>query len=79
MSSKIHLSHTASHAAVQVALYFAFVDERATEGYFLPSQEIAPDASTKQYLDVDLLVSKSPTQSESQKPPNSPLKVYVMP
>ena len=75
MSPRIRLSQSASHAAVHAALYSASVDERATVGCFLLSQDITPEASMKQYPVVDRLLSLSPAQSESQNPLSCPPEV----
>jgi hypothetical protein len=58
-------SHTASLAACEPVIYSASVLKSATEGCFFELQLMAPPASMKTYLDIDLRSLTSLAQSAS--------------
>jgi hypothetical protein len=53
---------------VDNALYSASDDDLETVTCFFAFHETSDDPKKKQYPDVDLLVSKHPAQSASEKP-----------
>ena len=70
MSSRILLNQIASHVALDMALYSAYVDDRETIGCFLLLHETTLDPMLNAYSVVDLLSSRFPAQSELEKPAN---------
>jgi hypothetical protein len=52
----------------ETTIYYAYVIDRATIGYFLLTQLMTPFVDTNANLILDLLESESPPQSKSKKP-----------
>ena len=74
-------SQVASFAASVRVMYYAFVDDRATVDCLFEHQLTGPPLSIKTNPEVDLRLSLSPAQSESEYPSTSSLSspLYVIP
>lgn len=67
-SCKRYSNHYSSHVAVESTLYSASEEDLETVCYYLALQEIKEEPKKKQYPKMDLLESRQPTQSASEKP-----------
>ena len=72
-SPKKPFNQTASLQACEAAMYYAFVVDKATMFCSFDIQLIAPPARVKTYLEVDIILSKSPAKSESTYPQKNSL------